>query len=298
MGIVGTDVSKEAADVILTDDNFATIVSSVEEGRRIYDNILKAIQFLLSSNVGEIIVLFIAILIAPLLSSKFGVDINLITPLLPIHILWINLVTDSLPALALAVDPAEKDVMERKPNKKQKGIFTKGMSWRIIYQGVMIGLLTLAAFIIGMATPDDKLPTLVNMDGKVYSIEEVQNVDTLIAENKASIIEKQQIKVEIGQAMAFIVLALSELIHVFNIRNNKKSIFKTGIGGNKWLFGAIALAAALVFVVLLIPGLRHIFGIPVLPTENIIEIVCLVFAPIVIVELFKLFRINTAKDEQ
>ena len=298
MGIVGTDVSKEAADVILTDDNFATIVSSVEEGRRIYDNILKAIQFLLSSNVGEIIVLFIAILIAPLLSSKFGADINLITPLLPIHILWINLVTDSLPALALAVDPAEKDVMERKPNKKQKGIFTKGMSWRIIYQGVMIGLLTLAAFIIGMATPDDKLPTLVNMDGKVYSIEEVQNVDTLIAENKASIIEKQQIKVEIGQAMAFIVLALSELIHVFNIRNNKKSIFKTGIGGNKWLFGAIALAAALVFVVLLVPGLRHIFGIPVLPTENIIEIVCLVFAPIVIVELFKLFRFNTAKDEQ
>ena len=298
MGIVGTDVSKEAADVILTDDNFATIVSSVEEGRRIYDNILKAIQFLLSSNVGEIIVLFIAILIAPLLSSKFGVDINLITPLLPIHILWINLVTDSLPALALAVDPAEKDVMERKPNKKQKGIFTKGMSWRIIYQGVMIGLLTLAAFIIGMATPDDKLPTLVNMDGKVYSIEEVQNVDTLIAENKASIIEKQQIKVEIGQAMAFIVLALSELIHVFNIRNNKKSIFKTGIGGNKWLFGAIALAAALVFVVLLVPGLRHIFGIPILPTENIIEIVCLVFAPIVIVELFKLFRFNTAKDEQ
>lgn len=298
MGIVGTDVSKEAADVILTDDNFATIVSSVEEGRRIYDNILKAIQFLLSSNVGEIIVLFIAILIAPLLSSKFGVDINLITPLLPIHILWINLVTDSLPALALAVDPAEKDVMERKPNKKQKGIFTKGMSWRIIYQGVMIGLLTLAAFIIGMATPDDKLPTLVNMDGKVYSIEEVQNVDTLIAENKASIIDKQQIKVEIGQAMAFIVLALSELVHVFNIRNNKKSIFKTGIGGNKWLFGAIALAAALVFVVLLVPGLRHIFGIPVLPTENIIEIVCLVLAPIVIVELFKLFRFNTAKDEQ
>ena len=298
MGIVGTDVSKEAADVILTDDNFATIVSSVEEGRRIYDNILKAIQFLLSSNVGEIIVLFIAILIAPLLSSKFGVDINLITPLLPIHILWINLVTDSLPALALAVDPAEKDVMERKPNKKQKGIFTKGMSWRIIYQGVMIGLLTLAAFIIGMATPDDKLPTLVNMDGKVYSIEEVQNAESLIAENKATLIDKQQIKVEIGQAMAFIVLALSELVHVFNIRNNKKSIFKTGIGGNKWLFGAIALAAALVFVVLLVPGLRHIFGIPVLPTENIIEIVCLVFAPIVIVELFKLFRFNTAKDEQ
>ncbi|MBR2744195.1 MAG: calcium-translocating P-type ATPase, PMCA-type [Clostridia bacterium] len=297
MGIVGTDVSKEAADVILTDDNFATIVSSVEEGRRIYDNILKAIQFLLSSNVGEIIVLFVAILIAPLLSSKFGVDINLITPLLPIHILWINLVTDSLPALALAVDPAEKDVMNRKPNKKQKGIFTKGMSWRILYQGVMIGVLTLVAFVVGMATPNDKLPTLVNMDGKVYSVEELQNVDELILESKAQYIDKQQIKVEIGQAMAFMVLALSELVHVFNIRNNKKSIFKTGIGGNGWLFGAIALAAALVFVVLLVPGLRHIFGIPVLPTENIIEIVALVFAPIVIVEIFKLFKINTVKED-
>ena len=104
MGIVGTDVSKEAADVILTDDNFATIVSSVEEGRRIYDNILKAIQFLLSSNVGEIIVLFLAILITPWLGSTFNIDIGLIEVLLPIHILWINLVTDSLPALALAVD--------------------------------------------------------------------------------------------------------------------------------------------------------------------------------------------------
>lgn len=120
MGIVGTDVAKEAADVILTDDNFATIVSAVEEGRRIYDNILKAIQFLLSSNVGEIIVLFVAILITPLLSKIFGIDIHLIEPLLPIHILWINLVTDSLPALALAVDPAEKDVMERKPIKPKR----------------------------------------------------------------------------------------------------------------------------------------------------------------------------------
>lgn len=120
MGIVGTDVSKEAADVILTDDNFATIVSAVEEGRRIYDNILKAIQFLLSSNVGEIIVLFIAMLIAPWINTKFGIDINLITPLLAIHILWVNLVTDSLPALALAVDPPEKDIMKRKP-LEQKG---------------------------------------------------------------------------------------------------------------------------------------------------------------------------------
>ena len=297
MGIVGTDVSKEAADVILTDDNFATIVSSVEEGRRIYDNILKAIQFLLSSNVGEIIVLFVAILIAPLLSSKYGIDINYITPLLPVQILWINLVTDSLPALALAVDPAERDIMKRKPAKKQKGIFTKGMTWRIVYQGLMIGFITLAAFIIGIATPDEKLPDMIEIEGKYYNVQEVDNVEQKIADG-AKLLDKQQVKVEIGQAMAFIVLALSELVHVFNIRNNKKSIFKTGIGGNNWLFGAIAIAAALVFVILLIPELRHVFSIPVLPKSNIIETVCLVLAPIVIVEIFKLFKINTAKDEE
>ncbi len=270
MGIVGTDVSKEAADVILTDDNFSTIVSAVEEGRRIYDNILKAIQFLLSSNVGEIILLFLAILIAPLLASKCGIDIKLIEPLLPIHILWVNLVTDSLPALALAVDPAEKDIMNRKPNKKQKGIFTKGMTWRIVYQGVMIGLLTLAAFIIGLNTKN--VPVI---DGKT----------------------PEEVRVMIGQTMAFIVLALSELVHVFNIRNNRKSLFASGLFSNLILIGAIALSAGLMFVVLLVPALRDLFGIVMLPTENIIETICLVFAPVVIVELFKLFRINTIKGE-
>ena len=270
MGIVGTDVSKEAADVILTDDNFSTIVSAVEEGRRIYDNILKAIQFLLSSNVGEIILLFLAILIAPLLASQFGIDIKLIEPLLPIHILWVNLVTDSLPALALAVDPAEKDVMNRKPNKKQKGIFTKGMTWRIVYQGVMIGLLTLAAFIIGLNTRN--VPVI---DGKT----------------------PEEVRVMVAQTMAFIVLALSELVHVFNIRNNRKSLFTSGLFSNLILIGAIALSAGLMFVVLLVPGLRELFGIVMLPAENIIETVCLVFAPVVIVEIFKLFRINTIKGE-
>ena len=295
MGIVGTDVSKEAADVILTDDNFATIVSSVEEGRRIYDNILKAIQFLLSSNVGEIVALFIAILITPWISSTFGIDVGLVEVLLPIHILWVNLVTDSLPALALAVDPAEDDVMNRKP-KKQKGIFTKGMSFRVIYQGIMIGLLTLAAFIIGIATPDDQLPTMVRMDGEVYSAEEIANLDEAIA-NGAEIIEKQEVKVEIGQTMAFVVLAFSELVHVFNIRNNKKSIFKTHPFNNKMLLGAIGLSAALMFVILFVPALRHVFSIPVLPMNNVLEIIGLVLAPIVIVELFKLFKINSSKDE-
>ena len=264
MGMVGTDVAKEAADVILTDDNFATVVSAVEEGRRIYDNILKAIQFLLSSNVGEIIVLFVAILITPLLAKWFGItDISALEPLLPIHILWINLVTDSLPALALAVDPAEKDVMKRKPLKPKTGIFTKGMTWRVIYQGIMVGILTLIAFIIGLSTP---------------------NVD-------------EHTKIDIGQTMAFCVLALSELVHVFNIRNNKQSIFKTGIFNNKQLLLAIGVSASLMFIILLIPGLREIFSIAALPWDHVLEVILLVFAPIVIVELFKLFKINTTKDE-
>lgn len=136
MGKVGTDVAKEAADVVLTDDNFATVVAAVEEGRRIYDNILKAVSFLLSCNVGEIITLFVATML------------NWHEPLLPIHILFINLVTDGLPALALGVDPAVPGIMERQARKQQR-IFTGDMIWRMSYQGVMVGVLTLAAFILG-----------------------------------------------------------------------------------------------------------------------------------------------------
>ena len=264
MGIVGTDVSKEAADVILTDDNFATVVAAVEEGRRIYGNILKAIQFLLSSNVGEIIVLFTAILMTPLLANWFGItDISGLEPLLPIQILWINLVTDSLPALALAVDPAEKGIMNKKP-KKTKGIFTKGMTWRVVYQGIMVGLLTLAAFIIGLATPG---------------------------------VEDQHMKIQIGQTMAFFVLALSELVHVFNVRDNKNSLFKTKVFNNSKLILAVLGSAALMLVIMFIPALRDIFNIVILPTQNIVEVVALVFAPIVIVEIFKLLKINGSELE-
>ena len=264
MGIVGTDVAKEAADVILTDDNFATVVSAVEEGRRIYDNILKAIQFLLSSNVGEIITLFVAILITPLLAKWFGIiDITGLEPLLPIHILWINLVTDSLPALALAVDPAAKDVMKRKPIKPGKGIFTGGMTRRIIYQGLMIGTITLLAFVLGLSTP---------------------NVS-------------EESKIQIGQTMAFCVLALSQLVHVFNVRDNKRSIFKTGIFNNKMLILATLASAALMFVILFIPALRNLFGLAMLPTMHIVETILLIFAPILIVELVKLFKLNTTRDE-
>ena len=264
MGIVGTDVAKEAADVILTDDNFATVVSAVEEGRRIYDNILKVIQFLLSSNIGEIVVLLLATLGTSLFAKWFGItDLSHLEILMPIHILWINLVTDSLPALALAFDPANKDIMERQP-VKTKSIFTKSMTFRIIYQGIMIGLLTLVAFMIGLATTTEPIEGL-----------------TL-----------DQSKIEIGQTMAFIVLALSELTHVFNIRDNRKSIFRTNIFNNMKLVGAIILSAALMFIVLLVPALRTMFSIPMLPMDNILEILCLVFAPILIVEIFKLLKIN------
>ena len=153
--------------------------------------------------------------------------------------------------------------MDRKPLDSKKGIFTKGMTWRVVYQGIMIGLLTLAAFILGLATP---------------------NVN-------------QEEKVQIGQAMAFTVLSLSELVHVFNIKNNKKSIFKTGVFKNSKLILAILVSATLMLIVLFVPALRDIFRIPVLPKESILEIVLLVFAPIVIVELFKLLKINSTKDE-
>ena len=270
MGVVGTDVAKEAADVILTDDNFATIVSAVEEGRRIYDNILKVIQFLLSSNVGEIVVLFLATLCTPLFAKWFGItDISRLEILLPIHILWINLVTDSLPALALAFDPANSDIMKRKPAKPGKGVFTKGMTWRVVYQGIMIGLLTLVAFMIGLGTTTEPINGLTLDESKI----------------------------EVGQTMAFVTLALSELAHVFNIRDNKKSLFKTKVFNNSKLIWAVLASAILMIVILAIPVLRTIFSIPVLPTANIIELICLIFAPIVIVEIFKLLKINTAKDE-
>ena len=270
MGIVGTDVAKEAADVILTDDNFATIVSAVEEGRRIYDNILKVIQFLLSSNVGEVIVLFLATLLTPMFAKCFGItDVAKLEILLPIHILWINLVTDSLPALALAFDPASQDIMKRKPAKPGKGVFTKGMTWRVVYQGIMIGLLTLIAFMVGLGSTTHPINGLSLDDSKI----------------------------EVGQTMAFVTLAMSELVHVFNVRDNKKSIFKTNIFNNSKLIWAILASSALMFVILFIPALREIFSIPILPTGNVIELIILILAPIIIVEIFKLLKINTAKDE-
>lgn len=166
MGITGTDVSKEAADVVLTDDNFATIVVAVEEGRRIYDNILKAIQFMLSTNIGEIFVILVAILA------------GWATPLLPIQILWINLVTDSFPALALSVDPADEGIMQRKPVDARKGIMRGAYLLRILLQGVMIAALSLTAFIVGSRTSVETGQTMTFAVLAFTQITHVLNVRT------------------------------------------------------------------------------------------------------------------------
>lgn len=245
MGIVGTEVAKEASDVVLTDDNFATIVKAVEEGRRIYDNILKVIQFLLSANVGEVLLIFIA--------SIFNIG----NPLSPILILWINLVTDSLPALALSMDPAEKDIMTRKPRDPNQGFFTKGMKWRIFYQGSTIGLISLAAYLIGYADGGQPL----------------------------------------GQTMAFAVLGFSQLLHVRNLHSNNRSSFQTSLMANKSLVGAILVSSLLLFVVLLIPGVMDVFGVVPMDGTHWIYVALLSLVPIVVVEIVKLLKLNHTKDE-
>ncbi len=240
MGITGTDVSKEAADVVLTDDNFATIVTAVEEGRRIYDNILKAIQFLLSTNTGEVLVLLVAVLL------------NWDTPLLPIHILWINLVTDSLPALALSVDPADPDIMQRKPIDSRKGIMTGGFATRVILQGIMIGGLSLVANRIGI-----------------------------------------QYSPEVAHTMTFAVLAFSQITLVMGIRSPRYSAFR-GMFNNGWLWGALLVVSALMWIVLEIPALKTIFHVANLDWLQWGWVLGLSAAPIVITEtvklLAKLFR--------
>jgi Ca2+-transporting ATPase len=245
MGIVGTEVAKDASDVILTDDNFATIVGAVEEGRRIYDNILKAIQFLLSANVGEVLLIFIA--------SIFNIG----NPLTPILILWINLVTDSLPALALSMDPAEQDIMTRKPRDPRMGFFSKGMIWRIIYQGTTIGLISLAAYMIGFRDGGQPL----------------------------------------GQTMAFAVLGFSQFFHIRNLHSNRRSSFRTSIFSNKPLLGAIFLSALFLLAVLMIPAVRNIFGVVEMDSMHWIYVGALSLVPIVVVELVKVLRLNHTKDE-
>ncbi len=207
MGITGTDVSKEAADIVLADDNFATVVTAVEEGRRIYDNILKAIQFMLSTNIGEIVVLFVAVLA------------NWVTPLLPIHILWINLVTDSLPALALSVDPADKHVMERKPIDAKQSIMNRLFVTRVFLQGAMIGTLSLVAFRIGLQTSEAAAQT---MTFAVLAFSQLAHVFNVRSTRSSAFIGMFSNKYLLGAivlvaAMMLVVLEVPALHGVFHL---------------------------------------------------------------------------------
>lgn len=244
MGIVGTEVAKSAADMILTDDNFATVVTAVGEGRRIKDNIMKAVNYLLSCNVGELLTLLVATLL------------NLGTPLQAIHILWINLVTDSLPALALGVDPAEDGIMKRNPDRGTS-ILNKARAFRILYQGVMVGGLTLFAYLWGSNLIFSSLP-----------------------------FNEQQ-----GQTMAFIVLAFSQLVHAYNIHSPHQSVFKT-FTKNKWLLLATLVNSLMMFAVILIPGLRTIFGLASFDLVHLEVTIILILLPLPIVELMKLLKLN------
>ncbi len=237
MGITGTEVSKGAADMILTDDNFATITAAVEEGRGIYQNIKKCISFLLSSNLGEVLAIFVAMV------AGLG------TPLLPTQILWVNLVTDSLPALALGVEPVEKDVMSRKPLPANQGFFTKGTIFHILSMGVMIAALTLISYCLGMFWLPSHSP-------------------------------------EIAHTMAFTTLALGQLFHSFNMRSNH-SLFKVGFFGNRYLVLALLGGIALQAIVYFVPFLASVFELAPLATTNMLWAIGLAIAPIPIVEIVK-----------
>jgi Ca2+-transporting ATPase len=239
MGITGTEVAKEASDMVLLDDNFATIVNAVEEGRTIYSNIRKSIEFLLSCNTGEIIAIFTAILFG------FG------SPLTPIQILWMNLVTDSLPALALGVEPPEKGVMARGPRNPKEGVFSEGIGRNIIIQGTIIGFLALAAFWLALYWD--------------RSIDE-------------------------AHTMAFLTMSFSQLIHAFNVRSFKQSLFSIGLGTNRALVGAFFASATLQLVVIFVPFLREIFDTALLRASDWAVVILFSLMPLFLVELIKALK--------
>ncbi len=236
MGITGTDVSKEASDMILTDDNFATIVSAVKEGRGIFENIRKAVHFLLSCNIAEILIIFTATIL------------NWERPLLPTHILWINLVTDSLPALALGMEKASPDIMSQKPRDPQSSIFADRLGGRIILHGVLLTVISLAVFYYGYSN---------------YGIDE-------------------------ARTMIFAVLGLSQLTHVLNAKAGGKTVFNDRLFENKFLWQAIVVSGFLQLIVVLLPFTHSIFSVTYLNMNEWLIVAAASFAPLVIVELGKL----------
>ena len=249
MGITGTDVTKNVADMILADDNFATIVSAVAEGRRIFDNICKCIQFLLSSNLSEVLSIFTATLLG-------------FTILKPAHILFVNLVTDSLPALALGAEKAEADIMRRRPRRSDEGIFANGLGWNVAYQGVMISALTLAAYFIGHF-----------MEAGRFEI--TQSAD--------------------GMTMAFLTMSLAEVFHAYNMRSHD-SIFRLRTK-NPLLLLTMLISLLLTAAVIYVPGLNTLFGFEHISFAEYAVALALAISTIPIVELGKLLQ-RTRKNHK
>ncbi|MBQ7236655.1 MAG: cation-translocating P-type ATPase [Clostridia bacterium] len=220
MGITGTDVAKGAADMTLTDDNFATIVEAVKEGRGIFENIKKVVGFLLSTNLAEVLVVFISTVI-------LGYVAGLGNPFIPIQLLWINLVTDSLPAVALGMEAVEKDVMYRKPNPKNESLFARGLGLKIVLNGVLLTITTLVGYVLGALIMKDPVTGALNH--------------------------------EAGSTMAFMILAMSQLVQALNMRSSH-SLFKVGFFSNKTMNLSLVVCTALTAVVLLIPGVNAVFG--------------------------------------
>ena len=245
MGITGTDVAKEASDMILVDDNFSTIISAVKQGRGIYENVKKCVKYLLSSNIGEVLTILIASILAMIISTDFGV------PLLPIHLLWINLITDSLPAFGLGMEKPSDDIMNYPPRPKNEGFFANKLALHISLEGIAIGLLTLASYVIGYFTTGKN-----NM---------------------------------VGQTMAFLTLSGCQLFHAYNVKSNG-TVFKKDTFNNKFLNLAFVVGFILQFSVMYIPGLHDkVFKLAALSFSQVAISVGLAFAIVIIMEIFKLF---------
>jgi P-type Ca2+ transporter type 2C len=256
MGITGTDVAKGASDMILTDDNFTTIVHAIEEGRNIYNNIKKSVIFLLSCNLGEVIAIFISILL------------NWPVPLIATQILWVNLITDSLPAISLGVDPGDRDVMKQQPRNPKESFFARGAGLRAVIGGTLIGLFTLIAFYYGL----------------------LEHGYTL---GSGSVSEEA---LPYARTMAFVVLAASQLFYSLSMRNSKKSILKVGLFSNRLLIGSIIVGILLQLVVISVPILATAFGVQNLTLQDWGIVIGFSLIPLIVNEIIKLFRRIKEKD--
>lgn len=253
MGITGTDVTKNVADMVLADDNFATIVSAVAEGRRIYDNIRKAIQFLLASNLSEVMSIFVANLIG-------------FTILEPVHLLWINLITDSFPALALGMERPESNVMKRQPRNSKDGIFAGGLGLDVAYQGAIVTALTVLAYFIGHF-----------METGNWNAHAIRSAD--------------------GITMAFLTMSMCEIFHSFNMRSQRQSVIKMMLSGshNKYIYLATGASLIMTIAVIYVPFLKNAFGFTSISLAEYAVSMGLAFAVIPIVEMVKAIQRAAAK---